>query len=66
MRVLEAREIGHGILVEHDGYLSPDDNKGILKARGNVFDFATFLVEYGIDFRGIISLLVKLALVMTC
>lgn len=31
MRVLEAREIGHGILVEHDGYLSPDDNKGILK-----------------------------------
>jgi len=31
MRVLEAREIGHGILVEHDGHLSPDDNKGILR-----------------------------------
>ena len=31
MRVLEAREIGHGILVEHDGYVSPDDNKGMLK-----------------------------------
>ena len=31
MRVLEAREIGHGILVEHDGYLSPEENKGILK-----------------------------------
>ena len=30
MRVLEAREIGHGILVEHDGHLSPDDNKTIL------------------------------------
>ena len=30
MRVLEAREIGHGILVEHDGHLSPEDNKGIL------------------------------------
>ena len=31
MRVLEAREIGHGILVEHDGHLSPEDNKGILR-----------------------------------
>ena len=31
MRVLEAREIGHGILVEHDGYISPLDNKEILK-----------------------------------
>jgi len=30
MRVLEAREIGHGILVEHDGYISPDDNKNII------------------------------------
>ena len=27
MRVLEAREIGHGILIEHDGYISPLDNK---------------------------------------
>ena len=31
MRVLEAREIGHGILVEHDGYISPLDNKGVIK-----------------------------------
>ena len=31
MRVLEAREIGHGILVENDGYISPDDNKRIIK-----------------------------------
>jgi len=31
MRVLEAREIGHGILVEHDGYISPLDNKEIIK-----------------------------------
>ena len=30
MRVLEAREIGHGILVEHDGYISPEDNKSII------------------------------------
>ena len=30
MRVLEARECGHGILVEHDGYISPDDNKTII------------------------------------
>ena len=34
MRVLEAREIGHGILVEHDGHLSPDDNKSILIEMG--------------------------------
>ena len=27
MRILEAREIGHGILVESDGYISPEDNK---------------------------------------
>ena len=31
MRVLEARECGHGILVEQDGYISPDDNKSIIK-----------------------------------
>ena len=31
MRVLEAREIGHGILVENDGYISPDENKRIIK-----------------------------------
>tara|TARA_R110000787_G_scaffold16886_1_gene53143 strand:+ start:3492 stop:4202 length:711 start_codon:yes stop_codon:yes gene_type:complete len=31
MRVLEAREIGHGILVENDGYISPEDNKYIIK-----------------------------------
>ena len=31
MRVLEAREIGHGILVENDGYISPDENKKIIK-----------------------------------
>ena len=31
MRVLEAREIGHGILVENDGYISPQDNKSIIK-----------------------------------
>ena len=30
MRVLEAREIGHGILVENDGYISPEDNKIII------------------------------------
>ena len=34
MRILEAREIGHGILVEHDGYISPEDNKGIIKRNG--------------------------------
>ena len=31
MRVLEAREIGHGILVENDGYISPEDNRSIIK-----------------------------------
>ena len=31
MRVLEGREIGHGILVEHDGYIAPEDNRGILR-----------------------------------
>tara|TARA_R110000824_G_scaffold80968_1_gene203411 strand:- start:494 stop:1192 length:699 start_codon:yes stop_codon:yes gene_type:complete len=31
MRVLEAREIGHGILVENDGYISPDDNRSIIQ-----------------------------------
>ena len=31
MRVLEAREIGHGILIEHDGYISPLDNKEVIK-----------------------------------
>lgn len=38
MRVLEAREIGHGILVENDGYISPEDNKSIIKEieEGNV------------------------------
>jgi|TARA_R100001463_G_scaffold51283_4_gene101905 hypothetical protein len=30
MRVLEAREIGHGILIEHDGYISPLDNKEVI------------------------------------
>jgi UDP-N-acetyl-D-mannosaminuronic acid transferase (WecB/TagA/CpsF family) len=30
MRVLEAKESGHGILVEHDGYISPDENKAII------------------------------------
>jgi len=32
MRVLEAREIGHGILIEHDGYISPLDNKEVIKS----------------------------------
>tara|TARA_R110002110_G_scaffold21689_5_gene85687 strand:+ start:451 stop:1143 length:693 start_codon:yes stop_codon:yes gene_type:complete len=31
MRVLEAREIGHGILVEHDGYVKPTDNTNMLR-----------------------------------
>jgi len=31
MRVLEAREIGHGILVEHDGHIKPDDNTNMLR-----------------------------------
>ena len=35
MRVLEARECGHGILVEHDGYISPEDNKGIISEMKN-------------------------------
>ena len=35
MRVLEAREIGHGILVENDGYITPNDNKGMLKEMSN-------------------------------
>ena len=30
MRVLEGIECGHGILVEHDGYISPEDNKSII------------------------------------
>ena len=31
MKILEAREVGHGILVENDGYITPNDNKGMLK-----------------------------------
>ena len=31
MRILEAREIGFGILVETDGHISPKDNKEIIK-----------------------------------
>ena len=31
MRVLEAREIGHGILVEHDGHIKPTDNTNMLR-----------------------------------
>ena len=31
MRILEAREIGFGILVETDGHISPQDNKEILR-----------------------------------
>ena len=31
MRILEAREIGFGILVETDGHISPQDNKEIIK-----------------------------------
>ena len=31
MKILEAREIGHGILVESDGYISPKDNRNIIK-----------------------------------
>ena len=39
MRVLEAREIGHGILVEQDGYISPEDNKEIiLEMKNDNFD----------------------------
>jgi len=39
MRVLEAREIGHGILVEQDGYISPEDNKEIiLEMKNDSFD----------------------------
>ena len=30
MKILEAREIGHGILVESDGYISPKDNNHII------------------------------------
>ena len=35
MRVLEAKESGHGILVEHDGYISPDENKAIISEMKN-------------------------------
>ena len=40
MRVLEARELGHGILVENDGYISPEDNRSIIKEieQGNSVD----------------------------
>ena len=35
MKILEAREVGHGILVENDGYITPNDNKGMLKEMSN-------------------------------
>ena len=35
MKILEAREVGHGILVENDGYIKPNDNKGMLKEMAN-------------------------------
>lgn len=35
MKILEAREVGHGILVEHDGHITPNDNKGMLKEMAN-------------------------------
>jgi len=35
MKILEAREVGHGILVENDGYITPNDNKGMLKEMAN-------------------------------
>jgi hypothetical protein len=56
MRILEAREIGHGILVESDGYISPEDNKTIIKEMsGDDFDGEIYmyaiLQKYGVPNR---------------
>ena len=56
MRILEAREIGHGILVESDGYISPEDNKTIIKEMsgddfgGEIYMYA-ILQKYGVPNR---------------
>jgi hypothetical protein len=45
MRVLEAKESGHGILVEHDGYISPDENKAIIsEMKDNDFDGEIYML----------------------
>ena len=47
MRVLEGIECGHGILVEHDGYISPEDNKSIIKEIKNKdFDGEIYMLCY--------------------
>ena len=53
MRILEAREIGHGILVESDGYISPEDNKTIIKEMsGDEFDGEIYMYAILQNCRG--------------
>jgi hypothetical protein len=47
MKVLGPNEIGKGILIEHDGYLSPEINKGIISEIKNL-DFSQDLILYAV------------------
>lgn len=50
MKVLGPNEVGKGILIEHDGFISPDDvnNKRIISEAMNNLDFAEDLVLFAV------------------
>ena len=50
MKVLGPNEVGTGILIEHDGYISPDDekNKRIISESLKNLDFSQDLVLYAV------------------
>lgn len=47
MKVLAPNETGKGILIEHDGYISPENNKGVISEMKNL-DFAQDLILYAV------------------
>lgn len=47
MKVLAPNEIGKGILIEHDGYISPENNKGVISEMKNL-DYSQDLVLYAV------------------
>lgn len=47
MKVLGPNEFGKGILIEHDGYISPENNKGVISEMKNL-DYSQDLVLYAV------------------
>jgi hypothetical protein len=56
MKILEGREVGYGILVETDGYISPVDNRGVITEMdkddfGGEIYMNAILQKYGVPNR---------------